>query len=80
MMHKTLHARDNFDSLYVSRKVGGRGLASIEDRVEASIQRFENYIKKERRMTDPGHRTTRGSAEQRYPENKMGRKTIVWLF
>ena len=31
---------------YVSRKEGGRGLASIEDSVDASIQRFENYIQK----------------------------------
>ena len=28
-MHKALHPRD--DRLYVSRKEGGRGLASIED-------------------------------------------------
>ena len=37
-----------YDSLYVSRKVGGRGLASIKDFVDASIQhtKFENYIEK----------------------------------
>ena len=31
---------------YVSRKEGGRGLASIKDRVDASIQRLEDYIEK----------------------------------
>ena len=31
-MHKALHPRDNVDRLYVSRKEGGRGLASTEDR------------------------------------------------
>ena len=31
--------------LYISRKEGGRGFASIEDSVEASIQRLEDYIK-----------------------------------
>ena len=36
--HKALHPRDNADRLYVSRKEGGRGLASIEDSVDASIQ------------------------------------------
>ena len=41
-MHKTLHPRDDFDRLYVSRKEGGRGLASIEDNTEASIQRLED--------------------------------------
>ena len=34
---KALHPRDDFDRLYVSRKEGGRGLASFEDSVDASI-------------------------------------------
>ena len=45
-MHKALHPRDDVDKLYVSRKVGGRGLASFEDSVDASIQRLEDYIQK----------------------------------
>ena len=40
-MHKVLHPR-----LYVSRKEGGRGLASIEDTVNALIQRVDDYIEK----------------------------------
>ena len=48
-MHKTLHPRDDVDRLYVSRKEGGRGLGSIEDSVDASIQRLENYIEKHER-------------------------------
>ena len=36
-MHKALHPRDDVDRLYVSRKEGGRGLAGIEDSVDASI-------------------------------------------
>ena len=43
-MHKALHPRDDVDRLDVSRKEGGRKLASIEDSVDASIQRFEDYI------------------------------------
>ena len=43
-MHKALHPRDDVDRLYVSRKEGGRGLTSIEDSVDASIQRLEDYI------------------------------------
>ena len=31
-MHKALHPRDDVYKLYVSRKGGGRGLASNEDR------------------------------------------------
>ena len=31
---------------YVSRKEGGRGLTSIEDCVDASIQGLEDYIEK----------------------------------
>ena len=45
-MHKALHLRDDVDRLYVSRKEGGRGLASIEDNVDASIRRLEDYIEK----------------------------------
>ena len=45
-MHKALHPRDDVDRLYISRKEGERGLASIEDSVDASIQRLEDYIQK----------------------------------
>ena len=45
-MHKALHPRDDIDRLYISRKEGGRGLASIEDSVNAWIQRLEDYIQK----------------------------------
>ena len=45
-MHKTLHPRDDVDRQYVSRKEKGRGLANIEDIVDASIQRLEDCIEK----------------------------------
>ena len=48
-MHKALHPRDDVDRLYESRKEGGRGLASMEDTVDASIQRLEDYIEKHER-------------------------------
>ena len=41
-MRKALHPRDDVDKLFIWRKDGGRGLASIE----ASIQRLEEYIEK----------------------------------
>ena len=44
--HKALHLRDNIDRLYVSRKKGGRGLASNEDSSDTSIQRLEDNIEK----------------------------------
>ena len=44
-IYKTLNSRDILDRLYVSRK-GGRGLASINDCVYASIQKLEEFIKK----------------------------------
>ena len=43
-MHKALNPRDGVDRLYVSRKEGERALSSIEDSVDASIQRLEDYI------------------------------------
>ena len=47
-IHRVLHPSDNGDSLYMPRKEGGRGLTSIEDSVDASIQRLEDYIEKHR--------------------------------
>ena len=44
--HKALHPRDDVYRLYISRKEGRRGLASIEDTVDVSIQRLEDYIEK----------------------------------
>ena len=48
-MHKALHSRDDVDRLYVPRKEGGRGLTSIEDSVDESIQRLQDYIEKHER-------------------------------
>ena len=45
-MHKALHPSDDVHRLFVSRKEGGKGLASIEDNVDASIQRLDGYIEK----------------------------------
>ena len=44
--HKALHPRDDVERLCVSRKEGRRGFASIEDSVDASIPRLEDYIQK----------------------------------
>ena len=41
-MHKALHPWDDVDRLYVSRKKGGRGLASIEDSVDDSKTIYKN--------------------------------------
>ena len=46
-MQKALHPRDDVERLYVSRKEGGRRLASIEDSIDASIQRLEDYLQKQ---------------------------------
>ena len=45
-MNKARHPWEDIDRLYVSRKEGGRGLASIEDSVDASIRQLEDYIEK----------------------------------
>ena len=45
-MHKALHPRDDVNRLHVSRKEEGSELASIEDSVDASIQRLKDYIEK----------------------------------
>ena len=47
-MNKAWLPRDDVDRLYLSRKVRGRGLASVEESVDASI-RLEDYIEKHER-------------------------------
>ena len=46
IMHKTLLTVDDMDRLYIPRKEAGRGLVSIEDSVDTSIQ---DYIEKHER-------------------------------
>ena len=47
-MNKALYPRDYVDRLYASRKEGGRGVACIEDSVDASIQRLEKETFREK--------------------------------
>ena len=70
-MHKALHPRHDVDRLYISRKEGGRGLASIEDSVDASIQRLEDYIQK----NDGGLITAIRNDTDNTMDNRM---TITW--
>ena len=67
-MHKAFHLRDDIDRLYVSRKEGGRGIANIENSVDASIQQHKDYKKSIEEDWSPPSETilaTRGSAEQK---------------
>ena len=81
-IHKALHPRDEVDRLCVSRKEGGRGLASIEDSAEASLQRLEEYIEKhERRLITAIRNDTDITSDDRLTttwNQKMGEKTILW--
>ena len=70
-MHKALHPRDDVDRLYVSRKEGQRGLVSIEDTVDASIQRLEDYIEKhERGLITTISNDTDNTIEERVTKNR----------
>ena len=48
-MHKGLHLKDDVHRLYVPRKEGRRGLTNIENGVDSSIQRLEDYTEKHER-------------------------------
>ena len=75
-MHKALHSRDYVDRLYVPRKEGGRGLASIEDSIDTSIQRLEDYIEKHGRglITAIRNNTINTIDNRQKLENKNGKK------
>ena len=68
-MHKALHPRDDVDRLYVSRKEGGRRLASIEDSVDASLQRLKDYIDM--------HKGGVIIATKNYTDNTMANRMII---
>ena len=78
-MHKALHHRDDVDRLYVSRNEGERGLASIEDSIDASIQRLEDYIAKHKRGLITAIRNDIENNDNNL-EAKMGRETTLWAF
>ena len=82
--HKAFHPRDNIDRLYVSRKEGGRGLANIEDNVDASRQRLKDYIKKAQRKTDHDHQKRYWQHEDQQNRNnqktKVGGRKTLWTF
>ena len=52
-MLKTLYLRDDIDRLYVPRNEQ-RGFASIEDRVDASMQVLKDYIKEQKKSNYSG--------------------------
>ena len=79
-MHKVLHLRDDVHRLYVLRKEGGSGFASIEDSVVASINRLEDNIEMYggRVITAPRHNTdktrsnwTTISRKQKWQEKQL---------
>ena len=80
-MHKALHPRDDVDRLYISRKEGGRGLASIENSVDASIQQLEDYIQKHEggfiTVTRNDTENTMNNRMTITRKQKMGRKTTL---
>ena len=70
-MHKALHPRDDVDRLYVPRREGGRGLASIEDSVDTSIQRLgDNIEKHERRLITTMRNNTDNTIDNRMTKTR----------
>ena len=80
-IHKTLHPRDEVDRLYVSTKDWGSGLASIEDSIDSSIQRLEDYTEKhERGLITAIRNDTDNSIDDRMTiirKQKRGKKTTL---
>ena len=83
-MNKALHPKDDVDRLYVPRKQVGRGLASINDSVDTSIQRLENNIEKhEKGLITAIRNNTDNTIDSRMRKNyetKIGRKSTPWAF
>ena len=73
MMLKTLHQRDVIDILYVSRKEGRRGLASIEYSIDTTTQRLPKKSK-ERLITAIRNNTSVNRTKKQKKTNKKQTK------
>ena len=69
-MLKALHPWDDIDRLYVTRKEGGRGLASIEDSFDASTQGLMTTVNIAKNKTDY-------SDQKQHRNQKINRTTIT---
>ena len=76
-MHKAVHSIDDVERLYVSRKEGGRGLANIEDSVDSSIQRLEDYIEKD---DEDWFQPSMGMRMTITRKQKWSEKQLCWRF
>ena len=74
-MHQAL--QDDIDRLYVSRKEGGRGLSSIEDCVDVSIQGLKKYEQKKTNYSS-NIRTNRKTTKTR--KQKWKKKQLYGYF
>ena len=70
------HPRDDIDGLYVPIKEGGRGLASIEDCVSASMQRFEDYTKKSKERLITAASSSNGNRKTKRKQQKLGNRNV----
>ena len=70
MMYKVLHPRDDIDR-YMSRKE--RVTGSIEDSVDTSIWKFQDYIKKRKEWLITATRSNTNNI-------KINRKAIAWKY
>ena len=79
-MHKALYPRDDVDRLYVSRKLEGREHVSIEDSVDALIQRLEDNIERPggRLITATTNNTDNTRISRTAITRKVGRKITLW--
>ena len=67
--------KDDTDRFYMSRKEGGRGLISIEDCVDATIQEIEEYTKKSKaRLNTAGRDNLKTNSKAKNLENKNRKK------
>ena len=74
-MHKALHHKKDIDRLDVSRKEGGREFTSIEDSIDTSICRLEDYKKKKEKITATRNSTNsiinRTTRKQKWEEKQL---------
>ena len=79
-MHKALYHRDDVDWLYVSRKKGGRVLASIENSVDVSLQQLNDYWGKNMKegwlQPSEMRQTTQWTTVSQYNKERSGKKNI----
>lgn len=82
-VYKALHPKSNTARLYLPRKIGGRGLVSIEECIESEKRSLDDYIRKSdeeilKMVSDENNLSEPNESAKEYKSRKYEAKISQW--